>query len=570
MRKPSATVAIIVTSLLGVHHDAAARQDQPARPFESSVIQVDAAVSAVTLYRGRGAVTRVANVDLAPGVYDLHFPDLPATVQSRSLQVRTADGLKVLSVDDVQKASADAVTSPEIARADQDIKSLEQALRGIADQRELIKSQEDLLAALTIRTTSDAAMAGATTKLDLDAVKQQMEFITVERKRLQAERAALDIEQPTLEANLAAAKANRQALGGDRTVSRMAIVSVAAPESFKGNVALTYLVTDATWEPTYNVRAAADLSSAQIEYDAILEQRTGEDWTDVRLVLSTAQPTIAASPPALEPWYIDLASAHAGVVASRAPAAAAGEALHRQAEVAADKERLNDLASDAQVAGGGPSVTFELPRPITVKTHADRHQTTRIATINTSPMFVHVATPLLTEAVYLRGDLANSSAYHFLPGRAAIFLGQDYIGPTAMPSVAPGSNFKMHFGIDQTVRARRQLAGRVTESTGLLSGGRRTTSDYRIAIDNASGRNLTLEVWDRIPVSRNEQIQVQLIEPNISLASDAYYTAEQQPQGLLKWWLSVPAGASERNAFVISWSVQIDRAKDVQVTPLPD
>jgi uncharacterized protein (TIGR02231 family) len=261
------------------------------------------------------------------------------------------------------------------------------------------------------------------------------------------------------------------------------------------------------------------------------------------------------------------------VVASRAPAAAAGEALHRQAEVedrAADKERLKDLASDAQVAGGGPSVTFELPRPITVKTHADRHQTTRIATINTSPMFVHVATPLLTEAVYVRGDLANPSAYHFLPGRASIFLGQDYIGPTAMPSVAPGSNFKMHFGIDQTVRARRQLAGRITESTGLLSGGRRTTSDYRIAIDNASGRNLTLEVWDRIPVSRNEQIQVQLIEPNIPLASDAYYTAEQQPQGLLKWWLSVPAGASERNAFVISWGVQIDRAKDVQVTPLPD
>jgi hypothetical protein len=128
----------------------------------------------------------------------------------------------------------------------------------------------------------------------------------------------------------------------------------------------------------------------------------------------------------------------------------------------------------------------------------------------------------------------------------------------------------MHFGIDQSVRARRQLASKVTESTGLLSGGRRTISEYRIAIDNGSGRNITLELWDRIPVSRSEEIQVALLDPSTPLANDAYYATEQQPQGLLKWWLSVPAGASERNAYVVSWTVRIDRAKDVQMTPLPE
>ena len=120
--------------------------------------------------------------------------------------------------------------------------------------------------------------------------------------------------------------------------------------------------------------------------------------------------------------------------------------------------------------------------------------------------FVHVATPMLTEAVYVRGDLGNPSPYHLLPGRTAIFLGQDYIGPTSMPSVTPGGQFKMHFGIDQSVRARRQLASKSTENTGLLSGGRRTTSDYRIAIDNGSRLRSNDSILCATPLSRTVKL----------------------------------------------------------------
>ena len=93
---------------------------------------------------------------------------------------------------------------------------------------------------------------------------------------------------------------------------------------------------------------------------------------------------------------------------------------------------------------------------------------------------------------------------------------------------------------------------------------------YRITIDNGSGRDITLEMWDRIPVSRHEDIQIQLIEPNVRLADDQHYITEQRPQGLLKWWLTVPATARDRNPMLVTYGVRIDRAKDVQTTPLPE
>ncbi|HVP74270.1 MAG TPA: mucoidy inhibitor MuiA family protein, partial [Phycisphaerales bacterium] len=295
---------IVALGLACIHASLYAQDAPPI--VDAQPLDVDASISAVTLYPGRAAVTRHTSVSLHSGAFDLRFNNLPETIQSDTLQARTDSGLRVLSVEYEQRAVADVATSPAVVELDSRIKSLMQSLRAMTDERELIKSQDEFLAALTIRTTSDAADAGGTAKLDLDAVKNQMEFITAERKRLQVERAALDTEQPKIEAELAAAKANRDAAVGRGSVARTAVVSVVAPDTFNGEVALTYLVANATWEPAYNIRAAGDLSSVQIEYDAMLTQRTGEDWDDVRLTLSTATPTIAANPPAISPFFVDI------------------------------------------------------------------------------------------------------------------------------------------------------------------------------------------------------------------------------------------------------------------------
>jgi uncharacterized protein (TIGR02231 family) len=236
----------------------------------------------------------------------------------------------------------------------------------------------------------------------------------------------------------------------------------------------------------------------------------------------------------------------------------------------ADRKELAALAADAEVAGGGPSVTFQLPRAVTVKTNSQKHQRTRIASIDTHPKFIHVAAPMLTDAVYLRGELTNDSAYQLLPGQASIFVDQDYVGPTTLESVAPHADFKVHFGVDHAIKASRQLVSKRTENTGLLSGGRRTSFDYRISIDNGAGKPITVELWDRYPVSRNEDIQIALVDVSDPLSSDAYYTAQEQPAGLLKWILNVPVSASGQSAYTMSYGVRIDRAKDVEMTPLPE
>lgn len=577
---------LMTTASLAFFISIAAAQDAPPT-LEATPKTVESTVTAVTAYPGRASVTRSAKLELAPGLYELQFTGLPDSIQADSIQARASGPAKVIGVDFEMKAVATA-PSPRIAELDKQIDQIRRALQTIDEQNKINAAQGVLIDKITVRVGDDATKDGGTPKLDIDALTRQIDFLAQQREKLMQRRLELDQLKRDQDEKLRILQEERNAIAGTSKTDRMATITAAVSAPSQIVVDLTYLVANATWEPNYNIRAASDGKSVSIEYDALLSQRTGEDWNDVQLTLSTAQPTLAANPPSLQPWFVDIyvppppaerASGPAGqdkfaerrAYAAKSPGWAANAALaDGQDEESRFRAGVELLGRDAAVAGTGPSVTYQLPRRVTVKTSAQKQQRTRIATIDAEPKFTHIAVPALTDAVYIRGEVTNASAFQLLPGRAAVFVGQDYVGPTVMPSVAPQGQFKVHFGIDQSVKATRQLVKKYTKGTGIFSGGLRTIFEYRLAVDNGAGKAIMLELWDRMPISRTDQVKIELVDPKPALATDAEYVEQQRPQGLLKWQLSVPANATGKSAYAATYNLQVDRAKDVNHTPLPE
>src|SRR5947209_331319 len=75
-----------------------------------------------------------------------------------------------------------------------------------------------------------------------------------------------------------------------------------------GKVRLNYLVDAASWRPQYKLRAGKEAKEpVRLEYLAAVAQHTGEDWSHVQLVLSTAQPMLNAAPPDLQVLSVTVA-----------------------------------------------------------------------------------------------------------------------------------------------------------------------------------------------------------------------------------------------------------------------
>ncbi len=536
-------------------------QSPVATASDPTVTDVPAQVTAVVVYPGRAAITRQAELTLDAGMHELRFLMLPETIQPSTIQARLRGEAQVLEVQYSEQPAAQFST-PETLALDEEITRHQARLADLEQQAALLDVQENFLRQVGVRAAADATDVGGTDRLDLDAVREQLEFLTSEQSKIFQQRGEYQQAHRVATEALRIAEARRQAIAGSSQMMRLATVSLSVPADGDIGIDLTYLVAGANWQPAYNIRTAADGSTVEIEYDALLTQRTGEDWNEVELSLSTAQPMLAANPPTITPWVVDVERSRRG-----------GSPSVATESITVPGEGLSGRGIDERetiIAGEGSAVSYVLPTRATVKSDVRQQQRSRIITIPTTADFVHVATPLLTEAVYIRGELTNASEFLLLPGEAAVYAGPHYIGPTFFAGVAARGTFDMYFGIDRNIRATRQIISEKTSKTGLLGGGLKTSFDYRLEIDNGAGKGITLELWDRQPIARNNQITIDLVDLSHALATDVEYVEELKPQGLLKWRLAVPTTAQGAAALVVEFGVRINRAKNIDLTGLPD
>src|SRR5205807_4747199 len=112
-------------------------------------------------------------------------------------------------------------------------------------------------------------------------IERAKEMVTVqEQKRLNA-----------IQLNFITRKMGELGRGSGK-MERDAILVVDREAGKGGKVRLNYLVSSVAWHPEYKVRAGKISEEVQLDYQANLMQHSGEDWNQVKMTLSTAQPML--------------------------------------------------------------------------------------------------------------------------------------------------------------------------------------------------------------------------------------------------------------------------------------
>ena len=566
-------------------------------------------IDSVVLYTQGAAVTRVVRAPLKQGIWNVRVTGLPPGVDANSLQAslgKQADAgssgapsvAKLMGVEYQETPLSDFGGTPEGVALAKRLRDLQRTLEYLKQDDALLEAQGKLIDQVGFRPTATAPSAnpGATQDLNLDAVQKQLQFVAERRAAITAARRELVLKFESTQREAQKVQQELDARGGADHTARSAVVTLAVPDDTMLALNVTYIVPNAGWSPTYNVRAAGDRSNVQIEYDAVIRQATGEDWKDVMVSLSTAQPGRSSEPPPVTPWFLDIYVPQPAIMSGTGGVAGAnydagndpedrsgGKARYQfgyaqapgspggvdKLAIERRKQNIERLGLAADVQEAGTAVSYDLPRRLTLPTDNDKTQRTRIATVDPTAKFVYGAQPLVTEDVFLRGDLTNSSAYQLLPGPAQIFMGGDFIGQTGMPSVAPKDEFSVYFGPDRALKATRQLVGKTTGNAGFFGSDTAVVWNYRVAIDNSTGRAVNIELYDRQPVSRNEKITVELSKLSNPLATDKAYVEGLKTQGILRWDLTVPPTARGDAAQQVTWTVTLSHPNKVETTPLP-
>jgi uncharacterized protein (TIGR02231 family) len=83
------------------------------------------------------------------------------------------------------------------------------------------------------------------------------------------------------------------------------LVTVTSEKQVSGKLSISYVVTNAGWYPSYDIRVDDIKNPVSIFYKANVFQNSGVEWKDVKLSFSNATPWVAGDIPVLNTWFVD-------------------------------------------------------------------------------------------------------------------------------------------------------------------------------------------------------------------------------------------------------------------------
>lgn len=261
-------------------------------------ITADTKIQRVIVFLNGAQVERAGQASIPSGTSTILFKGLSPEMDEQSIQVKGIGNFTILSVNRQSNFLNEQRISEEIQKLEDRMLELHDAREIQQNNIQILKKEEDMLA-------SNQSIGNGGAGLDLNKLKQALDFqkarLTenkVKQLSIQKEIKKLDGEIKKLEKQINEEK------GKSRNNTSDIAVKVSSKAPVSGSFKITYLVKNATWYPSYDLRATDVNKPVDLIYRANVSQQSGEEWKNVKLVLSSGDPSRGGNKPSLRPYQI--------------------------------------------------------------------------------------------------------------------------------------------------------------------------------------------------------------------------------------------------------------------------
>ncbi len=555
-----------------------------ATPVFAAEIAAPSKIDGVVIYPGVAAVTRVVEVEVPPGQHTLVVSGLPQSLDPNSLRVEgvATGGLQIGSVE-LRTQPVGGVTPPQ-GEVAQRIRKLQEDRQKKQAELSALQSKQQMIQA--IGQQAPAILGGKDKPLDpsewskaWQAVGEGLQKVAEELAGAQAGLRAIDEEIAAL---------GRQAGSGPRSgVTRAANIAVEASGNARAVLRLTYQVGGVTWRPTYDAALATGSAQAKPKLTlvrrAVVSQRTGEDWTDVTLAVSTAQARGGTAAPDVPP--IRVAFNEPPAIAQNAPSLRSRTAAPMSAMPGQDRMQRMDAApgaaeaakapepapapivqAQAQVEVAGFAAQFVVPGRVSITADGST-RSFRLGSRDIEPTLGVKAAPGLDPRAYLEVRFTNEEEAPLLPGEASLTRDGVFVGQGRIGQVPAGDTVELGFGADDKVKVTRAPVRRRETEASWTQGNRSDLREFRTVVKSLHDRPMRITILDQTPFSENSAITVEAL-PNMTPPTERN---PQDRRGVVSWAYDYKPGEEReiRHGFRMRWPGDRELVLEPQAVGVP-
>ncbi len=503
-------------------------------------------VTRVTVLEDRASVRREGTLALGPGTHRIRVEGLAPVLVDKSLSV-DGEGLTVGDTEIRRRRihRSDEAGTEALRKLVAEAREWRQRIAELDGKAAAIEREHALVGAAMaqgIREIGDDSAWGRSEserwEEDLGTLSKELEALGADLAELRHERKLRARELSDLEARIAE-------LQNPSTERRCALEIAVEVTRESARLRLDYVVPCAAWRPVHRATLQTE-GALRFETEACVWQRTGEDWNDVELRVSTERISAGAEPPRLVSDELRVRPRDQQVRV---------EAREREVEQIGTGEgpRLAKAQEVPGVDDGGQAVLRTVEGKVRVPGDGRPHRLP-LGSFEAEAERGYVCAPELTAAVVLRTRLRNEGREAILAGPVELFRDSGPAGRTRVLYVSPGERFELGWGPEAALRVHREVSEEAPES-GMLSRWIATTKEVTVRVGHLGldSAGYDIELIERVPVSEVDAVKVEV---------DAERTSEgKRPDedGFLRWRERLKPGG--RWKVTLRWT--LSKKKDV-------
>lgn len=462
-------------------------------------VAVKPVLKSATVFLQGAELNFEATASLSSGMNDVVITDLPRNTNPSSLQVSAMAEVTILSASFRLNYLTEPEEHPAVRKLRDSIELMTNHIRLLQGQRSTVKGLQELLQA-------NREVGGENTGVQLEQLSRVYDFYQQRMTELTKQQLELEDKEKKAADRL---KRLQQQLGDisqklQQPVGQV-VVAVASPAARTVRFSLSLVTPDAGWAPVYDLRVKDISAPVQISYKASVQQQTGTDWKEVRLKLSTGNPSAGAAGPRLLPWYLDFEQPRLVQQELMAPSAT------RQKEGRYDhRDEMSTAAAFTTVRQTQLAVEFDIALPYTIIS-GSKPQLVSVQEYQLPATYRYYCIPKLDDDAFLKAAVSGWEALNLLPGPAHVFFEGAYVGQTLVDVSETGDTLSILLGRDRSLVVKRETL-RAFAKTQFLGDNVRKSYTYAISVRNNRKEAITLELMDQYPISQNSRIEVTLEE----------------------------------------------------------
>jgi uncharacterized protein (TIGR02231 family) len=507
---------------------------------------VSSKITQVTVYLQGAQLVHTAETQVSQGKQTLVFTGLSADMQPESVVLECSNRNVVFqSVSIRNNYLKEQTPNTKIAELQEKSALVEEKLATLRAEKGVYARERDML-------FRNEAIGGTANNVPIAEIEKAADFFRKRNNEINVFLLKADADERKLIKESAGYTAQLLEMNAKENPPTSE-VTVVLDAKTRGEAIFTlkYLVRNAGWAPKYDVRAENAIDPVKLDYHANVFNKSGLDWNEVLMILSTSEPLQGAEKPTLETWDIAESTTRIAGVQKNLESVMIMDSKSNRSDYLKKEDRGGEVAFQ-QVAVQELSAEFEIELPYTILSDGKPY-VVDVTSFTLPATYMHYAVPKQDADAFLTAKVVGWNALNLVSGKASVYFAGAYLGQSFINTASVDDTLSLSLGRDKRVALVRKKQSELSKRQ-LLGNNEKETFYFETTVRNNRDKEINVLLEDQLPISSDGQIEVDMLEISGAVL--------EKNTGKLSWNMKLAPGESK----TVTLGYSIKTPKSMQVS----